>query len=404
MKIKATKIDFKTPKYIIPLIVTPLILLVHYSVSGMFVKSKVVVKDEHETFNTTIPSPSKRVEDENSKLSLYEDRYGKKGESGSRMLAIESTSDLSGYDDLLNEYSDEELAALGLTKSDLLNVNSDDLKKELTQSKQDLNKRKTTPRANNTYTYNEKVAADAIFSKPKQKEDSRTSEEKELDMFRKQMLIMDSISTGKTQVAKKTENQTADEKEEKYQRDVEKMTMSNSYSRTTLGNKTTAFNTITQTSKTKASGVRALIDMDAKAYQASRIRIKLLADVFIKDIKIPKGSFVYAFITGFSTQRVFLNIEKVVVDDHIIDVELDIHDLDGYLGLYVPQSIFREFTKDLGDKQTKGMSQIQTQDENELTRSFIQSLVQTSVKSTSQLIKENKVFFKQNHFIYIIQN
>lgn len=403
MKIKATKIDFKTPKYIIPLIVTPLILLVHYSVSGMFVK-EVVVKDEHETFNTTMPSPSKKVEDVNSKLSLFEDRYGKRGESGSRMLAIETTSELSGYEDLLNEYSDEELAALGLTKDDLLNANSDDLKKELAQSQKDLNKPKTTPRANNTYTYSEKVAADAIFSKPKQKEDNRTSEERELDMFRKQMLIMDSISTGKTQVAKKTENQTADTKEKKYQRDVEKMTMSNSYSGASLGNKTTAFNTITQTSKTKASGVRALIDMDAKAYQASRIRIKLLADVFIKDIKIPKGSFVYAFITGFSTQRVFLNIEKVVVDDHIIDVELDIHDLDGYLGLYVPQSIFREFTKDLGDKQTKGMSQIQTQDDNELTRSFIQSLVQTSVKSTSQLIKENKVFFKQNHFIYIIQN
>ena len=68
----------------------------------------------------------------------------------------------------------------------------------------------------------------------------------------------------------------------------------------------------------------------------------------INEVVVPKGSYLYATMSGFGSQRVKGNVTSIMVDGEIIKVNLALYDTDGLEGLYVPSSQFRETTKDVG--------------------------------------------------------
>ena len=80
----------------------------------------------------------------------------------------------------------------------------------------------------------------------------------------------------------------------------------------------------------------------------SRVRLRLIDDVEINEVVVPKGSYLYATMSGFGSQRVKGNVTSIMVDGEIIKVNLALYDTDGLEGLYVPSSQFRETTKDVG--------------------------------------------------------
>ena len=99
---------------------------------------------------------------------------------------------------------------------------------------------------------------------------------------------------------------------------------------------------------------KAIIDENVKAMDGSRVRLRLLDDVEIGEMVVKKGAYLYATMSGFSSQRVKGTVKSVLVDDEIVKINLSLYDTDGMEGLYVPSSQFRETTKDVASGAVTG--------------------------------------------------
>lgn len=78
--------------------------------------------------------------------------------------------------------------------------------------------------------------------------------------------------------------------------------------------------------------IKAIIDENIKAVDGSRVRLRLLDDVEINETVVPKGSYLYATMSGFGNQRVKGSVKSILVDDELVKVSLSLYDTDGLEG------------------------------------------------------------------------
>lgn len=151
--------------------------------------------------------------------------------------------------------------------------------------------------------------------------------------------------------------------------------------------------------------IKALIDENRTVYADSRLRIRILEDLFIAGKLIEKGTFLYAKISGFSAQRVELTISSVMYKGEIIPIELKVYDHDGQAGLYVPHSAFRDFSRELAGSSAQGIN-INTVMENnsQLFMSTLQRMFQSSSSALSKHIRRNRAHIKYNSQIYLLDS
>ena len=167
------------------------------------------------------------------------------------------------------------------------------------------------------------------------------------------------------------------------------------------------FNTIA-VNEPEAKLIKAIIDEDVKAVDGSRVRLRLLDDIEINQITVPKGSYLYATMSGFSSQRVKGSIKSILVNDELIKVSLSLYDTDGLEGLYVPSSNFRETTKDVASgamNNTSSLTQSSTSPGNALVQwgnQAITNAVQKTSNAISKSIRKNSAKLKYGTFVYLI--
>ena len=154
--------------------------------------------------------------------------------------------------------------------------------------------------------------------------------------------------------------------------------------------------------------IKAIIDENVKAVDGSRVRLRLLDDIEINDIVVPKGTYIYALMSGFGSQRVKGNIKSILINDNIIKVNLSIYDTDGLEGLYVPSSNFRETTKDVASGAMNNSSTL-TSSSTTTGNSLIQwgnqaitNAVQKTSNAISKAIKKNSAKLKYGTFVYLV--
>jgi len=153
-----------------------------------------------------------------------------------------------------------------------------------------------------------------------------------------------------------------------------------------------------------SSFISAVIDENVTGYAGSRLRIRLLEDIQAGSETVKKGTLVYAQITGFSEQRVTLAISSILSEGKILPVKLDIYDMDGLPGLFVPSSSFREFTKELGGSSVQGVTIDGGNSNSQFIMSTAGKLFQSTSSAIAELIRKNKAKLKYNSFIYLIDN
>ena len=138
----------------------------------------------------------------------------------------------------------------------------------------------------------------------------------------------------------------------------------------------------------------------------SRVRLRLLDDVEIDDHVLKRGSYLYATMSGFSSGRVKGNIGSILVDDELVKVSLTLYDTDGMEGLYVPNSQFRETSKDVASGAMSGNLSMNTGGYgNSLTQwgmQAVQNAYQKTSNAISKAIKKNKVTLKYGTFVYLV--
>lgn len=399
MEIK--KLNFKQPKYIIPLIVLPFVMFFGYQGNQMLSKDdkKEIKKDE---LSTSLGETQDSIL---SKNEAYDQFFEKKDDR--TML-----DGLDKENDSMNIYSDN-LDTKQKRYIDSLNY----VRKQQEKRDNEMRKSYYNPSApkysNDDKDYKRstdiiRMLNDGGSGKTSQdnidkKYDSRTtdnyykkdnSENDPVKNLKKQMLMMDSLEKSrdpKFQAQYKAE-QTLKKNKEKMEKflnsslTVKKAGISNE------------FNTISV--KKEPNYVKAVIDEDIKGYLGSRIRFRLLEDVQAGRYVIPKGTILYGQISGFTLQRVNLNVVSVLVNGNILPINLSVFDIDGMQGLYVPASAFREMMRELGTNSVQGTT-LESGSESFFT-SMASNLFSSASQTISNIIRKNKAKLKYNTYIYLI--
>ncbi len=165
------------------------------------------------------------------------------------------------------------------------------------------------------------------------------------------------------------------------------------------------FNTLTKDAH-EPKLIQAIIDEDIKAVDGSRVRLRLLDDVEIGECVVKRGTYLYATVSGFSSGRVKGNIGSILVNDELVKVSLALYDTDGMEGLYVPNSQFRETSKDVASGAMSGNMNMNTGSYgNSLAQWGMQAMTNAYQKTSnaiSKAIKKNKVKLKYGTFVYLV--
>ncbi len=152
--------------------------------------------------------------------------------------------------------------------------------------------------------------------------------------------------------------------------------------------------------------IKAIIDENIKAVDGSRVRLRLLDDVQVGSITMPKGSYLYAEMNGFSGQRVKGTVKSVLLCDEIIRVSLTLYDTDGLEGLYVPKSSFSETAKDVASGAVgSNMTISQGSYGNSLSQwgmQAIQNAYQRTSSAVGKAIRRNSATLKYGTFVYLV--
>lgn len=390
------KINFKQPKYIFPLIILPVIILIAFTVSKYMGKEKnmgVAKQDLSLSLGDTQDSIL-------SKNDAYE-RLFEKGDGRSMLEGLEKENDsLENYSDNLDIDQKRYIDSLKLIRG-------------LNSSRAGIDERKSYYEGRDHRNSDEKdfqrsaemirmlngksLGQDEILKNAEKVSTARSPEENDpTKILRKQMLMMDSLEK-----ARDPQYQAVLEAENKLKNSREKMAaFLNSTLRVDKFSLNPSFNSVS--SKKEDQFVKAVIDENLKGYLGSRIRFRLLEDIVVGKHKISKGSFLYGQISGFSLQRVNLNVVSILNNGEILPINLSVFDMDGMQGLYVPQSDFREMLREMGSNSVQGTN-MDSSGEGFMS-SMASKLFSSTSKTISNLIRQNKAKLKYNSYLFLIND
>lgn len=105
------------------------------------------------------------------------------------------------------------------------------------------------------------------------------------------------------------------------------------------------------------NAVEAAVHETQTIVNGSIVKIRLINDVFINGVLIPRNSFVFG-TASLKGERLEIKISTVKYQNSIFPVELSVFDIDGIKGIYIPGTINRDVAKASADRsmQSIGLS------------------------------------------------
>ena len=383
------KINWKQPKYMIPIIIYVPLLFVGYFVIDLFHTEKAEIPDglaTTEYLNPDLPDAKMKGDGIGSKYESMLKSYGKIDDY-SALGNIERNEE-DTREEYESKYSDDEREQIEAQEAAKLA----EMQRQLQESAQ----------KGQEIAQGESLSEEDRIARSKQREQEAMDElNRAIAQARLQaQQSMMSVPADSTSEQKEGKVEASDKKkdDDEPQEVVKKVKVNSDY-----------FNTLCDNDK-EPNLIKAIIDENIKAVDGSRVRLRLLDDIEINDIVVHKGSYLYATMSGFGSQRVKGNVQSIMVDDEIIKVSLALYDTDGLECLYVPSSQFRETTKDVGSgalSNTSTLTNSSTTSGNNLATWGAQAItnaVQKTSNAISKAIKKNNAKLKYGTFVYLINS
>ena len=390
------KINWKQPKYVIPVLIYIPLLVVMYFVVDLFHTEKAEIPDDSmkttEYLNPELPDARIKGDGVGNKYESMVKSYGKIDDySAIDNIDRNNEDEKESYD---SKYSDEERAALETEEMRRLAEMQERLKQSAKKGEEVADGQGMSE-------------ADRIARTQEREKEAM----EELNRALAQARLQGQQATSSVDTQTETEVQTSVngkvegkiETSEKSKKDddepqevVKKVKVTSDY-----------FNTLCENEK-EPGLIKAIIDENIKAVDGSRVRLRLLDDIEINEVMVPKGSYIYATMSGFGSQRVKGSVKSIMVDDEIIKVSLSLYDTDGLEGLYVPSSQFRETTKDVGSgalNNTSSLTNGGTTGGNSLAAwgtQAVSNAVQKTSNAISKAIRKNSAKLKYGTFVYLV--
>ena len=385
------KINWKQPKYMIPLIIYFPLLFVGYFVIDLFHTEKAEIPDglaTTEYLNPDLPEAKMKGDGIGNKYESMLKSYGKIDDY-SALGNIERNEE-DTHEEYESKYTDEEREQLEAQEAAKLA----EMQRQLQESAQK----------------GQEIAQGGSSSEEDRIARSKQREQEAMDELNR-AIAQARLQAQQSMMPAETDTADAGQREGKVEASDKKKTDDDEPQEVVKKVKVTSdyFNTLCDNDK-ETSLIKAIIDENIKAVDGSRVRLRLLDDIEINDVVVPKGSYLYATMSGFGSQRVKGNVQSIMVDDDIIKVSLALYDTDGLEGLYVPSSQFRETTKDVGSgalSNTSSLTNSSTTSGNSLATWGAQTItnaVQKTSNAISKAIKKNNAKLKYGTFVYLINS
>lgn len=400
------KINWTSPRYVIPLIILPFLFGFNWMWIDSFAASSepLTAMEEMEILNSNIPEANLNKREVSTKFEAVKDAFKQSTdytaindlEQKRRALKLEQE----------NKYTDEEKLLIDSINNSIMGGT----RKNFMQAVNDRNENKTTgyrPSDKKSPADPKQTQSVKVTSNHNDQQDvaNESKEDKELRLWKKQMLMLDSLTKSPEQRAAekalRLQEKALTELAEEQAREKEKIVK---VSKAGYANER-HFNTIRK--KEKETYIKAIIDEDIKVVDGSRVRIRIMDDIDVGGYILEKGAYIFANVSGFSAQRLKISVASILVDNKIMDVKLEVFDYDGLEGLYVPSSSFTEFSKDLGGGMASGSgSNINIEQRpgnlNQLLFGMADDGIQTTSKAASKAAKKNRAKLKYNTIIYLV--
>ena len=385
------KINWKQPKYMIPIIIYFPLLFVGYFVIDLFHTEKAEIPDglaTTEYLNPDLPDAKMKGDGIGNKYESMLKSYGKIDDY-SALGNIERNEE-DTREEYESKYTDEEREQLEAQEAAKLA----EMQRQLQESAQK----------------GQEIAQGGSPSEEDRIARSKQREQEAMDELNR-AIAQARLQAQQSMMPAATDTADAGQREGKVEASDKKKTDDDEPQEVVKKVKVTSdyFNTLCDNDK-ETSLIKAIIDENIKAVDGSRVRLRLLDDIEINDVVVPKGSYLYATMSGFGSQRVKGNVQSIMVDDDIIKVSLALYDTDGLEGLYVPSSQFRETTKDVGSgalSNTSSLTNSSTTSGNSLATWGAQTItnaVQKTSNAISKAIKKNNAKLKYGTFVYLINS
>lgn len=127
------------------------------------------------------------------------------------------------------------------------------------------------------------------------------------------------------------------------------------------GGTTNGFYSFTGTTAIEDSqnAIQAVIHETQTIVDGSTVKLRLVNDIFINGVRIPKDNFIYG-IASLRGERLSIKITSVRYNNSLFPVELAVYDMDGLDGIYIPGAITRDVAKQSADRsmQTIGLTSL----------------------------------------------
>ena len=386
------KINFKEKKYVMPLLALPFLLLFVY-VGAQFTKEDTSKKDKPKELSLSLGETRDSIMTKNDAY----DAFFKKDDNRTMLGGLDKEEDsLLSYEDQLSLDQKRKIDSLKAVSSRQnqhasKGGNSSYYNPKQQNEDKDLKRSSEIIRMLNDKSYG-KQDNEQLSENPKS--NNQNAQQDPVKYLKQQMLVMDSLEK-----ARDPEYQAKLLAEQKLKANKEKMDeFLNSTFNVGKSGINSEFNAFYR--ENENSFIKAVIDENNKGFLGSRIRFRLLEDIFVGNKKIDKGSILYGQISGFSMQRVDLKIVSVFTKGEILPVNLSIYDIDGMKGLYVPESVFRDMIREMGSNSVQG-TQMDMGGQGFFT-SIGSKLFTSTSKSIANLIKTNKAKLKYNSYVFLI--
>lgn len=370
------RINFRQPKYMLPAILYVPLLVASYFIFDLFHTEKAEIPDKTlrttEFLNPELPDAQIRGGDGiGSKYENMAKSWGKI-QDYSAVDNIERDEPADNKEEYESQYTKDDIALLGEQEQEkALAAQTADAKKREQEALAELEKALAEARLRGQ---REVMPSEADSTLP--------------------AIPPDTMVQAKGTIDEESRSVKAPAEDDKASEVVKKVKTSSDY-----------FNTLAKDAK-EPKLIQAIIDEDIKAVDGSRVRLRLLDDIEINESVVKRGTYLYATVSGFSSGRVKGSINSILVDDELVKVSLSLYDTDGMEGLYVPNSQFRETSKDVASGAMSGSMSMNTGTYgNSLTQWGMQAVnnaYQKTSNAISKAIKKNKVKLKYGTFVYLV--
>lgn len=102
------------------------------------------------------------------------------------------------------------------------------------------------------------------------------------------------------------------------------------------------------------NAIQAVIHETQTLVAGSTVKLRLINDVYINGILIPKDNFLFGEAT-LNGERLGIKINSIHYQNFLFPVQLSVYDMDGMNGIYIPGAITRDVAKQSADRSIQGI-------------------------------------------------